>query len=204
MTVTEEFLDKVHEIVSLFPDTILKKWIGNPKALKKALENPPGTATAPKQEPIPLPLSITIDTDRDPKIPSGLYLAGEGTEHRKMGKMKLEKRMDGKLYANDKEVIRHLSPNQQNGKNMKGHALRNELKDKQVLNACILDALLANPQLIPDEWKNGRTYFWGTIFRDADGSLCVEYLFWDDDRWNWYCHWLDNDWNDGEPAASLD
>jgi hypothetical protein len=163
----------------------------------------------PQPEPAPLQMSIVIDGDLNPNVPSGLYLTGEGAEHRKMGKITLEKREDGKLYANGKEVVLDLSPNQQNGKTIKGHKLRKELKNKQVLNACIMDALRANTQLIPEDWKQdeqGRTryiYFWGTIFRRADGSLCVEYLYWDGGQWRWYCNWLDNDWDAQRPAASL-
>ena len=154
-------------------------------------------------QPAPLPMSIVINADLNPNVPSGLYLTGEGTEHRKMGLITLEKRADGKLYANSKEVVRYLSPNQQNDKVIQGHKLSKELKDKQVLNACILDALLANPQLIPDEWKSGYAYFWGTTFRDARGLLYVECLDWDGDRWRWSCGWLGSGWNSNDPAASL-
>ena len=143
---------------------------------------------------------LVVDCDALPRIPSGLSLEGEGAEHRKMGKVTLEKRADGKLYANGKEVVRHLSPNQQNGKYIQGHKLRKELKDKQVLNACIMDALLANPQLIPDEWKDGYTYFWGTIFRRVVGDLYVEYLYWDGHRWDWGDGWLDHDWSGSKPG----
>ena len=149
------------------------------------------------------PMSIWVDCDLDPRIPSGLYLTGEGTEHHKMGTILLEKRTDGKLYANGREVVRYLSPNQQNGKTIQGHKLRKELKNKQVLNACILDALLANPQLIPDDWKTGVTYFWGTIFRSADGSLYVECLYWVGSRWDWSFSWLGHGWGSNNPAASL-
>lgn len=149
-----------------------------------------------------LPTFVIVDCDLNPRIPSSLYLTGEGTEHRKMGKMILEKR-DGKLYANGREVVRYLSPNQQNGKTIQGHKLRKELKNKQVLNACILDALLANPQLIPDDWKTGVTYFWGTIFRSADGLLYVKYLVWFGGRWYWLYRWLGRDWDSRDPAASL-
>ena len=154
-------------------------------------------------QPAPLPMSIIVDCDANPKIPSGLYLTGEGTEHRKMGKITLEKREDGKLYANGKEVVRHLSPNQTNGKAIQGHKLRKELKDVQVLNACIMDALLANPQLIPDEWKSGYTYFWGTTFRSVSGGLCVECLYWSGGQWDWSYSWLDYDWGSRYPAAVL-
>lgn len=164
---------------------------------------PLNPVAAAEPQPAPLPMSITIDADLNPNVPSDLYLTGKGTEHRKMGKITLEKREDGKLYANGIEVVRYLSPNQQNGKTIQGHKLRKELKDKQVLNACILDALLANPQLIPDDWKTGVTYFWGTIFRDAIGFLYVGCLFWSGGRWNWDYNWLGHGWGSDRPAASL-
>ena len=175
---------------------------------KKFLRKEPCWVSAPKPEPAPLPMSIVVDSDLDPNIPSGLYLTGKRTEHRKMGKVILEKRPDGKLYANGKEVVRYLPPKQQNGKTIGGHKLRKELKDKQVLNACILDALFANPQLIPDGWKNGYTYFWGTIFSSedgslCDGSLCVKCLCWSDGGWYWDYLWLDRGWLGSGPAASL-
>ena len=103
-------------------------------------------------------ISITVDGDLNPIIPSNLYLTGEGTEHRKIGKVTLEKLANGKLYANGAEVVRYLSPNQKDGNAIQGHKLRKELKNKQLLNACIMDALLANQQLIPEEWKSGFTY----------------------------------------------
>jgi len=167
-------------------------------------ETPAAAIIAERPQPAPLPMSIIVDCDANPKIPSGLYLTGDGTEHRKMGKITLEKREDGKLYANGKEVVRHLSPNQQNGKSIQGHKLRKELKDVQVLNACIMDALLANPRLIPDEWKSGYTYFWATIFRSANGSLYVEYLYCNVGQWDRRYIWLGNDWREYyNPAASL-
>jgi hypothetical protein len=206
---TAKFLAVVGENMPEISSDVMQKWIENPKALQKVLSvlRLPETATEPKQEPTPLLMSITIDTDCDPKIPSGLFLTGTGTEHRKMGIMTLEKRADGKLYANNKEVIRHLSLNQQNGESIKGYQLRTELKDKQVLNACIMDALLANPHLIPEVWKIGHIYFWGTIFRDAGGSLYVGFLYWSDGGWHWRCiwlaHWLCCVWRGSGPAASL-
>jgi hypothetical protein len=170
--------------------------------------NPP-VSVEPQPEPAPLPMSIVIDGDLNPNVPSGLYLTGEGTEHRKMGKVTLEKREDGKLYANGKEVVLDLSPNQQNGKTIQGHKLRKELKNKQILNACIMDALRANTQLIPEDWKQdeqGRTryiFFWGTIFRHAGGDLYVGCLCWGGGQWDWLCDWLGSDWGGQNPAASL-
>lgn len=157
----------------------------------------------------------TVDTDLNPKIRSDFSLTGQGTEHRKMGKIKLELR-DGKLYANGKEVIRYVSPNQtgnfQRGNVIEGHKLREELKGKQALNACIRDYLFEHPELIPESWKEGVTYFWGTIalWRDpmyphSGGDLYVAYLQWRGDKWGWLWNYdkLDRLWFNEEPAALL-
>ena len=37
--------------------------------------------------------------------------------------------------------------------------------------------------------------------RNSDGNLYVRYLYWNGDRWNWNYNWLDNDFNDNNPAA---
>jgi len=194
---TAKFLAVVGENMPDVPGALMQEWIEHPKDLQQALWK----ALCPL--PDSLPNQLVVDCDARPRIPSGLSLEGEGTEHRTMGKITLEKRADGKLYANGREVVRYLSPNQQNSKVIQGHKLREELKGKRILNACILDALLANPELIPDDWKNGVTYFWGTIFRDADGDLYVEDLDWDGGGWYWGYDGLGNVWNADEPAACL-
>jgi hypothetical protein len=38
-------------------------------------------------------------------------------------------------------------------------------------------------------------------YRNANGNLYVRYLYWNGDRWVWNYNWLDNDWNDNNPAA---
>lgn len=40
-----------------------------------------------------------------------------------------------------------------------------------------------------------------TFLRNSDGNLYVRYLNWNDGRWDWNNNWLDNDWNDDNPAA---
>jgi hypothetical protein len=136
-----------------------------------------------------------VNCDVFPYIPSGLSLEGEGTEHRKMGQIILKKCADGRLYANGEEVIRCLPERRDL---MSGHERRAELKDKRVLNACIADALILHPELIPDDWV-GDVYFWGDVFSSQKslvgkgGGLFVLRLH----RWHgdglWrrdYC-WLD-------------
>ena len=48
----------------------------------------------------------------------------------------------------------------------------------------------------------GQWYGWHSVrYRNADGNLYVRYLNWNGDRWDWSYNWLDNDWNDNNPAA---
>jgi hypothetical protein len=88
-----------------------------------------------------------------------------------------------------------------------GTKLRQKLAKKPIMNANVLDYLLANQHLIPDRWKeetNGNTisvFFWGTIYRDWEGELCVRCLRWRNAAWHWNCNWLDRHWFDGSPAA---
>ena len=94
----------------------------------------------------------------------------------------LEKRADG-LYLDWKKIVLFLSKRQKNGKWLKGYELREELTDKPVLNANILDSILINTHLIPEDWKkdeNGNiryVFFWGSIFRNSGRGLCVRGLY---------------------------
>ncbi|HVO28976.1 MAG TPA: hypothetical protein VMT81_03270 [Candidatus Paceibacterota bacterium] len=150
-----------------------------------------------------LPTVVAVNADLDPRTPSDLSLTGEGTEHRKLGIVFLEKREDGRLYANGREIVRRRISEQIDGKDVQGHKLRRKLKNGQALNACIMDALFANPQLIPGEWLSGETYFWGTVFRNAAGRLYVEYLHWRGNRWRRSYRWLDDGWYEFAYAAEL-
>ena len=130
----------------------------------------------------------TVNTDLTPTLP----FSGATIEvHKKRGMVAI----------NPSAITLHLSPNQKDGKVINGHDLRKELKGKPVMDACELDYLLANPHLIPEEWKGKAIFFWGTIFRDSDGSLCVRFLIWHDGRWQSFYSWLDGDWDGDNPAA---
>jgi hypothetical protein len=130
-----------------------------------------------------------IDCDAEPFVPNGWKVI----EHKKGGQFKFD----------PKKIKLHLSKNQKPGKSIKGNDLRKELESELVLNANVLDYLLANPHLIPEEWKGKYVFFWGTIYRNSDGILYVRYLLWDGDRWRWSFLWLDRGWNDDDPAALL-
>jgi hypothetical protein len=133
-----------------------------------------------------------IDLDADPFVPNGW----EVEEHQK----------GGQFTWDASKVSLDLSKKQQRGV-IEGNKLREKLKGQKVFNANLLDDLLKNPHLIPEEWKqktNGYTtyvFFWGTIYRRSDGLLCVRCLFWRGDRWRWGSLWLDSDWDGGRPAA---
>jgi hypothetical protein len=129
-----------------------------------------------------------IDCDADPVTPDGWTVE----EHRRGG-----------MFAfGPAKVALHLSDRQKNGGTVRGNALRKELASRPVLNANVLDWLLAHPERIPEEWKGKAVFFWGTVYRARHGNLYVRFLFWYGVRWLWDSRWLFNDWNDNNPAAT--
>lgn len=137
-----------------------------------------------------------VDLSADPYSPNGWAIE----EHRKG---------DTSFEWNPDLITFHLSEKQKGGKTIEGNKLRKELKDLPVFNANLLDYLLKNPNLIPEEWKKygeGNTryiFFWGTIYRRSDGILCVRCLYWRGGQWGWDYYWLGNDWLGDNPAACL-
>ena len=76
----------------------------------------------------------------------------------------------GQLEWDPTKIRLWLSNGQQDG-SVEGNNLHKELASEPVLNANVLDYLLAHPKLIPEEWKGKAVFFWGTIYRRSDGSL---------------------------------
>lgn len=78
-----------------------------------------------------------------------------------------------------------------NSRDIKGFRLQKKLKGRKVLNANVLDYLMANPEVIPEDWKKDKegnpieVCFFGTIYRRSDGELCIRYLSWGIDKWSW-------------------
>ena len=135
-------------------------------------------------------LEHVIDCDVTPFVPSGWKVE----EHQKGGALRWDK-------ERQKDAL-FLAIAQKSGR-IEGNKLRKELElaKEPVLNANVLDYLLANPHLIPEEWKGKYVFFWGTIYRASIGGLCVRCLHWHGDEWYWNCLWLGNDWHDDYPAA---
>lgn len=150
-------------------------------------------------------LSATIDLDANPSLP---FNGATIEKHKKGGKVTIEKRADG-LYIDGHKVVLHLSERQVNGKTIQGHELRRELDGKPVLNAGVLDFLMANQSFVPDEMKKDAkgntvyTFFWGTIYRSSDGYLVVRFCYWHVGRLKQYYSWLGFKWKFHSPAACL-
>lgn len=130
-----------------------------------------------------------IDCDADPFVPDGWKVI----EHKKGGHLKWD----------PAKISLYLPEKQRDGKVIEGNKLRKELEKMPVINANVLDYLLANPHLIPEEWKGKYVFFWGTIYRFSDGDLCVRYLYWLGDGWYWIFLWLGFGWHSHDPAALL-
>jgi len=147
------------------------------------------------------PVEHAVDLGADPYLPDGWKVE----EHQKGKVAKLERKGDD-LYIDGKKIDFYLSKKQKGG-SIGGNDLRKELVSKPVLNANVGDYLLKNPQLIPESWKkdeNGNSryiFFWGTVYRNSDGRLCVRYLGWDGSSWVWSFLWLDRGWRSFNPAA---
>jgi len=130
----------------------------------------------------------TIDTNKKPFITDGWTVE----KHIKGGKLDFDASKI-ELYVTEKQKDSYE----------KGEDLQKDLENKQVLNANVLDFLLKNPHLIPEDWKGKAVFFWGTIYRDSNGDLCVRYLRWNGTKWDWGLGWLDNDFDGHDPAACL-
>lgn len=133
-----------------------------------------------------------INLDAAPLIPSGLELRESDQP---------SNRARGQFEWSSTKVRLHLDEIQKDGNVIEGNKLRKQLGNEPVLPATLLDYLLANPHLIPEEWKGKAVYFWGTIYRAQFGNLCVRCLIWRDGQWRAYYGYLFHGWDDLSPAA---
>ncbi len=137
--------------------------------------------------------SHSIDCDADPFLPNGWRV----DEHRR----------DGVVVWDPSKVSLYLSKGQEGDKYIVGNDLRKELAKKPTMNANVLDYLLKNPHLIPEEWKKddrGNTryiFFWGTVYRDSGDRLYVRCLCWRGGAWDWNYYWLGYVFHGYNPAA---
>lgn len=137
------------------------------------------------------PTTHVIDLGAEPFVPDGWRV-----ESHERG---------GKFAWDASKVQLHLDSAQDNGGSIEGNKLRKKLTkvDGILLNANVLDYLLAHPELIPESWKGKAIFFWGTIYRGSSVGLYVRCLCWGGERWCWSSCWLGGGWGDGDPAAVL-
>lgn len=139
-------------------------------------------------------LEHVVDFDKDPSVPEGWSILPDSEQ--------LSNRVRGQMKFDQKKIGLHLDDRQKKGC-LEGNELRKSLADVPAFGAQLLDFYLANPHLIPEEWKGKAIFFWGTIYRYPGGGLCVRYLCWNGGRWGWHCSWLGLGWFDDYPAAVL-
>jgi len=163
------------------PDDV--KWLSSGDTLRDVLKLRSGTHVI---APIGSVRHI-IDCDADPFVPEGWSIE----EHVKSGQLEWDLA----------KIELYLHESQENFGPLGGHDLRLFLSSKSMMNANVLDYLLANQGLIPEEWKGKAIFFWGTIYRDLDGRLCVRCLYWNGKRWDWGFNYLASAFDDRDPAA---
>lgn len=130
-----------------------------------------------------------IDTDATPFIPDGWSVekhAGHGLwkwNHSSVQLFLSKEQTQSYAFGNDIQKVIEKQ------------------KGKIILNANVLDYLLAHPELIPEAWKGKAVFFWGTIYRISDGILCVRFLNWRGDWLRWSSSWLGDNFDAVSPAA---
>ncbi|MDD4412413.1 MAG: hypothetical protein PHR00_02085 [Patescibacteria group bacterium] len=139
-----------------------------------------------QEEPQTTTINHIIDCNANPYIPMGLTVV----EHKPGGLFEFD---PSKIYL-------YLSEAQKSGV-INGNNLRKLLADKPVLNANVLDYLLAHPEIIPEDWKGKYIFFWGTLYRYSNGNLFVRYLYWNGSKWSWSYGWLGDEFDVDCPAV---
>ena len=140
------------------------------------------------------PKDHVIEFDAVPFCPAGLTIAPDSDQ--------IKTRVRGKRNLSEISIRLHLYDGQTNGKWLNGYYLKVKLDGQEVFGAQLLDFYLEHPDLIPEDWKKkGWIFFWGTIYRDYRGNLCVRFLFWNGTRWDSRYDWLACGWLDDSPAA---
>ncbi len=111
-------------------------------------------------------------------------------------------RFRGRWTWNPKMLRTFLFAGQQDKTSLKGFRMRTLLQGERVPGAPLLHYLLANPYLIPEEWKRAGQYifFWGTIYRYEGDHYAVPYLYWSGTKWDWAYFWFDRDFDRLCPA----
>ena len=108
----------------------------------------------------------------------------------------------GELRWDPKNFRLYRSKKQKKDGSITGYELQNELKDKPVLNANVLDYLLAHKELIPRDWVGRSVFFWGTIYLMGGTPVvrCIQQIA---GVWDQSFRWLSRDFSAADPAIML-
>ncbi len=95
----------------------------------------------------------------------------------------------GQLVWDPRRIYLLLSLGQMSVGYISGRRVREEIAHERVLNGNLLDYLLLNQHLIPENWKRYEICFWSTIYKTANKlkspKSFVRCLIWG--RGHWYC-----------------
>ncbi len=122
-----------------------------------------------------------IDCDAFPFVPDGYAVES----HFKGGAYTWVKEAQAEaLYLSDQQEGRIGTDS---NSSIPGHYLYGELVSRNipVLNANVLMFLLKYPQIIPEEWRNRRVHFWGTVYRNKNNHRYVLCLYCTNNVWQW-------------------
>lgn len=139
-------------------------------------------------------------------------------ENQSLQGLNVWKHVHGGLITFDSDNINlYLTKNQIRNKIVSGQTLYHDLykkfEHKKILNANVLDYLVAHKKLIPNNWKGKQIFFWGTIYHrpggwgiPEEGEYYVRYLEWFQyqgwqEGYRWFTH--DQGWRKSAPAAIL-
>lgn len=127
-----------------------------------------------------------IDTTKQPTFPTRELKAPMLWHHDKSL---------GMLLLDFEAVEGYQCEEQRYGGRIRGYDFFEKIKNSTGFwNGCVLDYLIENPKLIPDEWKGLHMPFWGSIFKDEDGELYVKFLYFNSsagvEKWEVHTLWL--------------
>lgn len=109
----------------------------------------------------------------------------------------------GKISFKTNPFFLYMSERQKNGL-IEGMELQADLLGKQVANANVLDYLHKHQKIIPQEWFGSYISFWGTIYRDIEGMLCVRCLYHNERGWHFaYSRIKRNYWDDNDQVVII-
>lgn len=153
-------------------------------------------------------LKGTIDCDANPWAPNGLKV-----KRQKNGGIITVERCGGTLFTNGAEVELYISERQRAGQDdVLIPEVIDEIAEKRVLNACVLDYLLDHQEFIPESWKKDENdypiniFFLGTIYQNKRHWDYIRGMYWSqyDEVWKsiFSCVAFWAPWEDPNPALA--